>query len=491
MAIRKRNTGTASTRKPITFAASGDATVAVSETETAQTVTIGVSAAAGGNAFGTIAVSGQSNVVADSSNDTLTLVAGSNVTLTTNAAGDSVTIAASGGGLSDGDKGDITVGSSGTTLTIDNGAVTLAKMANLAANSIVGNNTGSPATPLALTATQVKTLLAIASSDVSGLGTLATQSGTFSGTSSGTNTGDQTSIVGITGTKAQFDTAVTDGNFLYVGDVTQYTDEAAQDAVGAMVDTTLVYTDGTPLLQRAALTGDVTASAGSNATTIAADAVTYAKMQNVSAASRLLGRGSAGGSGDPEEITLGSGLSMSGTTLSASSGSSPVVYVATPADTSINVLADATIVTRDVTGMAAGDQLVVEADFVILNNSTATRALVFTLDFDAAFDVEFTTGALAFSSTLMHPFYLRAVLDIRSTSLAYATFVCEGQLAAGIASGTDTTMAATHLRGMGWGTSAADLTGTCTVALKARSPSTSATQTFRLHRLTISKYTPT
>lgn len=40
------------------------------------------------------------------------------------------------------------------------------------------------------------------------------------GNLSGTNTGDQTSIVGITGTKAQFDTAVTDGNFLYVGDVT-------------------------------------------------------------------------------------------------------------------------------------------------------------------------------------------------------------------------------------------------------------------------------
>jgi len=51
-----------------------------------------------------------------------------------------------------------------------------------------------------------------------GLGTLATQSGTFSGTSSGTNTGDQTSIVGITGTKAQFNTALTDGDFAYVGD---------------------------------------------------------------------------------------------------------------------------------------------------------------------------------------------------------------------------------------------------------------------------------
>lgn len=35
---------------------------------------------------------------------------------------------------------------------------------------------------------------------------------------SGTNTGDQTTIAGITGTKAQFDTAVTDGNFMYVGD---------------------------------------------------------------------------------------------------------------------------------------------------------------------------------------------------------------------------------------------------------------------------------
>lgn len=49
---------------------------------------------------------------------------------------------------------------------------------------------------------------------------------------SGTNTGDQTSIVGITGTKAQFNSAVTDGDILYVGDVTQYTDEMAQDAVG-------------------------------------------------------------------------------------------------------------------------------------------------------------------------------------------------------------------------------------------------------------------
>ncbi len=66
------------------------------------------------------------------------------------------------------------------------------------------------------------------------------------------------------------------------------------------------------------LSGDVTTS-GALATTIANDAVSYAKMQNVSAASKLLGRGDSG-SGDPQEITIGTGLTMTGTTLSASGG---------------------------------------------------------------------------------------------------------------------------------------------------------------------------
>jgi len=44
------------------------------------------------NAFSTIAVSGQSNVAADSATDTLNIAAGSNVTVTTNASSDTVTI---------------------------------------------------------------------------------------------------------------------------------------------------------------------------------------------------------------------------------------------------------------------------------------------------------------------------------------------------------------------------------------------------------------
>lgn len=49
-------------------------------------------ASAGGSSFGTIAVAGQSNVVADASNDTLTLIAGTGITITTNATTDTVTI---------------------------------------------------------------------------------------------------------------------------------------------------------------------------------------------------------------------------------------------------------------------------------------------------------------------------------------------------------------------------------------------------------------
>ena len=64
-------------------------------------VTAAANGSGGGSAsdsFKTIAVSGQSNVVADSSTDTLTYVAGSNMTITTDASTDTITFAASGSG---------------------------------------------------------------------------------------------------------------------------------------------------------------------------------------------------------------------------------------------------------------------------------------------------------------------------------------------------------------------------------------------------------
>lgn len=52
----------------------------------------------GQNSFSTIAVSGQSDVVADATADTLTLVAGSGMLITTNAGTDTITLATTGGG---------------------------------------------------------------------------------------------------------------------------------------------------------------------------------------------------------------------------------------------------------------------------------------------------------------------------------------------------------------------------------------------------------
>lgn len=61
--------------------------------------------------------------------------------------------------------------------------------------------------------------------------------------------------------------------------------------------------------------GDITVASSGTVWTIDNDAVTYAKMQNVSAVSRILGRGSAAGSGDVQELTVGSGLTINGTAV--------------------------------------------------------------------------------------------------------------------------------------------------------------------------------
>ena len=89
--VQDEGSALSTTATTLNFVGSG---VVASGNGAKKTITI-----AGGSSqdtFRTIAVAGQSDVVADNATDTLTLVAGSNMTITTNAGSDTITFASSG-----------------------------------------------------------------------------------------------------------------------------------------------------------------------------------------------------------------------------------------------------------------------------------------------------------------------------------------------------------------------------------------------------------
>ena len=251
-------------------------------------------------AFRTIAVAGQSSVVAETTADTLTLVAGTNITLTTNAATDTITIAASGGG-------------GGTT------DLTMTRTANNV--TITPSGGGTAATIPQANNTNAGVLTAAHHIALDSLGTMSTQSAAAVAITGGTITG--TTVSGVT---------LTNGGS------------------GALTVTGTASIAGTNTGdQTITLTGDVTGSGtGSFAATIAASAVTYAKMQAVSVASRLLGRGTAGTTA-VREVALGTGLSMSGDVLSATAtgGGTNTILQFFPKDAEFPSTGFATIDTRN------------------------------------------------------------------------------------------------------------------------------------------------
>ena len=221
------------------------------------------------------------------------------------------------GGISDGDKGDITVTASGATWTIDSGVVTYAKMQNMTTDRLLGRDTAGSGSPEELTV----------SGGVEFTGT-GIQRSALTGDVTASAGSNATTIANNAVTTVKIlDAAVTYAKIQDVSAASKLLgrgDSGSGDVQEITLGTNLSMSGTTINASGSSIPdgdkGDITTSSGGSVWTIDNDAVTFAKMQNSSAASVLVGRGSASGAGDFQEITLGSNLSMSGTTLSASGG---------------------------------------------------------------------------------------------------------------------------------------------------------------------------
>lgn len=189
-------------------------------------------------------------------------------------------------------SGDVTASAGSGTTTIATAAVTLAKMADLATDTIIGRDSALTGVPEALSVG--------GGLEFTGMGGI--QRSALTGDVTATAGSGTTTIANSAVTLAKMANLATDS---LIGRDTTGPGAPESLSVGGGIEFT-----GAGGIQRSALTGDVTASAGSGTTTIATAAVTLAKMADL-ATDRLIGRDTAL-TGVPEALTVGGGIEFTG-----------------------------------------------------------------------------------------------------------------------------------------------------------------------------------
>jgi hypothetical protein len=213
-------------------------------------------------------------------------------------------------------------------ISLNDAGVTYAKIQDVVALAVVGRSANSTGVTAAIAATPASDAVLRESGSVLGFGTVATggianDAVTFAKLQNATGysvigkattgAGDNADIVAADETVLGRTSA---GNLAFAqvttGQITAQAVTMAKLARGTNGQIIVANTGADPAY--VTMGTDATLSAAGSLT-IANDAVTYAKMQNVSAAARLLGRGGAGGAGDVEELAIGAAFGMPATTL--------------------------------------------------------------------------------------------------------------------------------------------------------------------------------